>query len=83
MRGTPDLVIEILSPSKAGIDRNFKGALYARRGVKEFWLLDADASNITVVLREHGNEIVGIYGEGQTLTSHTFERSALNLSEIF
>ena len=83
VRGTPDLVIEVLSPSKAGIDRNFKRALYARRGVKEFWLLDADASNITVVLREHGNEIVGIYGEGQTLTSHTFERSALNISEIF
>ena len=83
VHGAPDLVIEILSPSTASIDRNFKRALYARRGVKEFWLVDADASNITVVLREHGNEIVVIYGEGQTLTSHTFERSALNISEIF
>ena len=83
VRGTPDLVIEVLSPSTTSINRNFKRALYARRGVKEFWLLDADAGNITVVLREHGYEIAGIYGEGQTLTSPTLEGFPLNISEIF
>ena len=84
VRGAPDLVIEILSPSTASIDRNFKRALYARHGVKEFWLVDTDARNITVMfLREHGYEIVGIYGEGQTLTSPTLEGFTLNISEIF
>lgn len=84
VRGAPDLVIEILSPSTASIDRNFKRALYARHGVKEFWLVDTDARNITVMLlREHGYEIIGIYGEGQTLTSPMLEGFTLNISEIF
>lgn len=84
VRGAPDLVIEILSPSTASIDRNFKRALYARHGVKEFWLVDTDARNITVMLlSEQGYKIIGIYGEGQTLTSPTLEGFTLNLSEIF
>ena len=84
VRGAPDLVIEILSPSTASIDRNFKRALYARHGVKEFWLVDTDAKNITVMLLgEHGYELAGIYGEGQTLTSPTLEGFTLSLSEIF
>ena len=84
VRGAPDLIIEILSPSTASIDRNFKRALYARHGVKEFWLADTDARNITVMfLREHGYEIDGIYGEGQTLASPTLEGFALEVKEIF
>ncbi|MCY3544857.1 MAG: Uma2 family endonuclease [Chloroflexi bacterium] len=84
VRGAPDIVIEILSPSTASIDRNFKRALYARHGVKEFWLVDTDARNITVMLlHENGYEIVGIYGEGQTLTSPTLEGFTLNIGEIF
>lgn len=84
VRGAPDLVTEILSSSTASIDRNFKRALYAKHGVKEFWLVDTDARNITVMfLREHGYEVVGIYGEGQTLTSPTLEGLILNISEIF
>ena len=84
VRGAPDLVIEILSPSTANIDRNFKRALYARHGVKEYWLVDTDAKNITVMfLGEQGYEITGIYGEGQTLTSPTLEGFSLNLAEIF
>ena len=84
VRGAPDLVVEILSPSTAGRDRTIKRVLYAKHGVKEFWLVDTDARNITVMfLREHGYEIVGIYGEGQTLTSPTLEGFTLNLNEIF
>ena len=84
VRGAPDLVIEILSPSTASLDRNFKRALYARHGVKEFWLVDTDARSITVMfLHERGYEVVGIYGEGQTLTSPTLEGFTLEIDEIF
>ena len=58
--------------------------LYARHGIKEFWLVDTDARNVTVMfLGEHGYQIVGIYGEEQTLTSPTLEGSTLSLDEIF
>ena len=40
--------------------------------------------NITVMsLSEQGYEIVGIYGEGHTLTSPTLEGFTLSLDEIF
>ena len=49
IRGAPDLIIEILSPSTAGRDRTFKRTLYERHGVKEYWMVDASARNITVL----------------------------------
>lgn len=39
-RGAPDLVIEILSPSTARKDQGEKFDLYARRGVREYWVVD-------------------------------------------
>ena len=36
----PDLVVEILSPSTAARDKGLKKSLYARVGVKEYWIVD-------------------------------------------
>ena len=84
IRGAPDLVIEILSPSTAARDRTFKRALYERHGVNEYWMVDNDARNITVLLLgESGYELAGIYGEGQTLTSPTLSGFSLDLDDIF
>ncbi len=38
--GAPDLVIEVLSPSSAQLDKKRKRGVYARAGVKELWLID-------------------------------------------
>ncbi len=84
IRGAPDLVIEILSPSTVGRDRTFKRTLYERHGVREYWMVDPAARNITVLLLgENGYELAGIYGEGQTLTSPTLPGFDLNLGDIF
>jgi len=40
VQGGPDLVVEIISPSNAQLDKRRKRAIYARSGVKEFWLID-------------------------------------------
>ena len=84
IQGAPDLVIEVLSPSTAHRDRTFKRALYARHGVREFWMVDTNARLIEVLLlRESEYETVGIYGEGQTLTSPTLTDFTLNIDDIF
>ncbi len=38
--GAPDNVIEILSPSTAHRDRGIKLDLYARHGVRQYWIVD-------------------------------------------
>ena len=40
IKGTPDLIIEILSPTSAGNDRTLKRELYQRSGVPEYWIVD-------------------------------------------
>ncbi len=48
IQGTPALVIEVLSPSTRTRDREVKGRLYARAGVREYWLVDPDLNAVTV-----------------------------------
>ncbi len=48
--GAPDLVIEILSPSTARRDAVLKKSLYARSGVREFWIVDVDVETVDVFL---------------------------------
>ena len=61
VRGAPDLVIEILSPSTSGRDKTIKRTLYALHGVKEYWLVDTEDLNITVLLLgDNGYAIEGI-----------------------
>ena len=84
IRGAPDLVVEILSPSTASRDWRDKLDLYAEHGVKEYWLVDPDAQRAWVMLQGGGsfNE-VGSYGKGDVLTSPTLEGFSVDLAEIF
>lgn len=48
IHGAPDLVVEVLSPSTAKRDFTQKMEIYARCGVKEYWIIDWVAKNIFV-----------------------------------
>ncbi len=45
-RGAPDLVVEILSPSTSRKDLSEKFDRYQRAGVREYWVVDAEAWSI-------------------------------------
>ncbi len=48
IRGAPDLVVEILSPSTGSRDRGIKLKLYRRQGVGEYWIVDPDERAVEV-----------------------------------
>ena len=84
IRGAPDLVIEVLSPSTAQRDRTLKRTLYALHGVPEYWLADSDAKNVLVLTLDNGEyKVAGIYGEGQTLFSPLLPGFTLEVDRIF
>jgi Uma2 family endonuclease len=48
VRGVPDLVVEVLSPSTAAMDRGLKMETYARYGIGEYWIVDSARSAVEI-----------------------------------
>lgn len=56
VEGAPDLVVEVVSSSSAGMDYIVKTARYRRAGVGEYWIVDPQPRQ-TVVYRFDGDAI--------------------------
>jgi Uma2 family endonuclease len=52
--GAPDLAVEIISAGSLRQDRYEKRELYARFGVKEYWLVDMANQSIEILLLQNG-----------------------------
>lgn len=84
IRGAPDLVVEILSPSTAERDRTLKKKLYAKHGVKEYWLVDPQEQTIEVLaLGKRGYERAGLYKKNETLSTPLLPGLQIPLEQIF
>ncbi len=84
IKGAPDLVIEILSPATAERDRTYKKVLYARYGVREYWIVDPKKKIIEVLtLKKEGYESFNIYKKIDTLNSSLLPGLSIKLSEVF
>jgi Uma2 family endonuclease len=49
VEGAPDLLIEVLSPANLGHDLLTKRALYARAGVREYWIVDPASRAVEIL----------------------------------
>jgi len=67
IHGSPDLVVEILSPSTAYYDLRKKFRVYERSGVREYWIVDPDMLSIEVYRNEKGHfvQVAKAEGEGE------------------
>ena len=84
LRGTPDLVVEILSPSTAAHGRATKLPLYAEAGVAEMWIIDPQAKTIEILKLQGNKYLVDAALAGRlTLTSSFFPGWELALPDLF
>ena len=81
--GTPDLLIELISPSRVRRDRYDKKELYPRIGVREYWIVDpANKSLEILTLKDRLYELhCSAEIEGK-LTSLVLEGLEFDLAEI-
>jgi Uma2 family endonuclease len=85
VQGSPDLLVEILSPSNTRYDEVTKRALYERTGVAEYWIVDPVRDAVRVFRRnaEGRYEIAANLSRNETLTSPLFPTLEIQLDEIF
>ena len=68
---TPALVVEVLSPSTARIDRLLKFSRYAEGGIGQYWIVDPRAPSVTVYDLVDGEYRLTGHGSGtEALSIH-------------
>ncbi|MDA3940887.1 MAG: Uma2 family endonuclease [Spirochaetia bacterium] len=83
-KGTPTLVVEILSPSSRSKDRVKKLDLYMESGIAEYWIIDPKTESIMVYsFKEGGLDGDAIYTSSQNAESFHFPGLLVSLDKIF
>ena len=86
VQGTPELVVEIGSPSTRRRDETVKRQLYDRAGVLEYWFVDAKIDSVQAYRREgdrFARPVEFSLDAGDVLTTVLLPGLELPLSEIF
>lgn len=84
--GAPDWIIEVLSPATRDKDLNTKLLLYQKFGVKEYWIVDIEKSNIlTYTLDETGKypQAIRYSHESIKLKSNVLKSFAIDMRQLF
>ena len=58
VHGAPDLVVEILSPGTAHNDRGRKMDVYAKCGVREYWIVSPGEKSVEQYLQDNGRLVL-------------------------
>ena len=86
LHAAPELVIEILSPGTENIrrDRIVKRQLYAKHGVEEYWVIDAQMRTLEVYrLRDALLDLIAMYAKGDTVTTALLPDWNISIEELF
>jgi len=84
IQGPPNFLIEIISEHSVYRDMVQKKRLYARFGVKEYWIVIPEEEEIEVyILKDNTYQLYRTYRKGDTLESSSLEGLKIGLEEIF
>jgi len=82
-QGSPDLVVEILSPSSEAHDKVLKFNKYLQAGVREYWIVYPVSRIVEVYVLKNGEYIASAYAEEDTVSSHVLEGCMITLKDVF
>lgn len=84
-KGSPEMIIEILSPSTVKLDRVIKLNKYEKAGVKEYWIVEPDQKLVNVFLLEPSGRYgrVGMYTDEDRIKISIFSELEIDLKTIF
>ena len=81
--GIPDLLVELISPSSVRRDRYDKKDLYARFGVKEYWIGDPANKSLEILTLKEGRYALHCSAEEKgKLTSQVLAGLEFDLTEV-
>jgi len=86
IQGPPAIVIEILSKSTRSRDERIKKELFDRGGVREYWIVDSDRSQVAVYRRERSAldaRSTLSPADSAVLTTASIPGFSLSLSDLF
>jgi Uma2 family endonuclease len=66
-QGTPDLLVEVLSPSNRVHDLLTKRALYTRAGVRDYWIVDPENRTLEILALGQDTVVEGIVLSGDVV----------------
>jgi len=80
----PDLVVEVLSPSKSRVAVQEKIEDYRPAGVREAWIVSPEAQTVEVLrLSAQKTERIGLYGRGDTVLSALLPELQVDTERLF
>ncbi|MGH7955800.1 MAG: Uma2 family endonuclease [Opitutaceae bacterium] len=81
--GPPDLVVEVLSPKSASLEKT-KLRIYARFGVKEHWLIDPTLRQIHLYdFARHPTKAVRLVDEDESFSSPLLPELTIAAADVF
>ena len=84
IEGSPDLVVEIVSPGSRKRDKVDKLNIYAKFAIAEYWVVDIDARTLEQYhLLDDRYELVNLYEVDEVITSDKLFCVSIVLSDIF
>ena len=81
--GAPDMIIEILSPSTARMDKKLKFGKYQKSGVKEYWIIDPIHNLLEANVLVNNKYTTTIYDETEKAPVQILDGFEIDLADVF
>ena len=80
--GTPDFIIEVISPSNSERDYGYKLNAYMKYGVKEYWIITPETDSVLVYIKEEEKVRLNIHTLHDKIKVSIFDDFYIDFEEL-